>query len=301
VQILYAIVAFGGFLGLGETRQAVPFSAMSLNLANPELYGLADEFGVDVDAGLGGEGLGETGVVTGTEDLTDTEGLGEPGVPVGEDQLAQLEMLQNAFMVNITADQLNEVPALDLENLPEIGDPNWDADIRAYWEGQGVTFPELTQDEGQTFRVSNLTGDVFGFVVSNAEGEDLGEVEDVLVRLELGGDQTDAGDQTGALAQPGSGMPISRATIQYAIVSFGGFLGLGEEDVAVPFSAMSLDPDVNQEVFYLNVSQDVFDQSPRMGGELGDINDPGFSENVDRYWETQGFAPLDNSNENVIE
>jgi hypothetical protein len=75
-RVTYAIVSYGGFLGIGETRVLVPFSALRFDAEN------------------------------------------------------------DAFIVDFDREFLDAAPGFDADNLPEEGtaDPNWDADLRAYWQ-----------------------------------------------------------------------------------------------------------------------------------------------------------------------
>ncbi len=67
--------------------------------------------------------------------------------------------------------------------------------------------------------------------VMNAEGEDLGKIEEFMVDLDSG-------------------------CIAYAVLSFGGFLGFGDKLFAIPFHAMTLDED--KKCFILNVPKERF-------------------------------------------
>lgn len=53
--------------------------------------------------------------------------------------------------------------------------------------------------------------------VRNPQGEDLGKIEDLAIDLDAG-------------------------RIAYAVISFGGFLGLGEKHFAIPWEALRIDP-----------------------------------------------------------
>jgi len=77
---------------------------------------------------------------------------------------------------------------------------------------------------------------LIGRDVRNARNEDLGEVDDVV----LG---TAEGSQS------------------YAVVAYGGFLGLGEEQVAVPLSALRITEDGN--ILVLDMSKEAFEAAPR--------------------------------------
>lgn len=94
--------------------------------------------------------------------------------------------------------------------------------------------------------------DLVGADVRNAEDENLGEVEDVVF-------------------DPRSGQ------IGYLIVARGGFLGLGEDRVAVPWNQLRVTPGLN--TFVLPVSEQAMENAPEMdGGTTGSIA------TADEYW-----------------
>jgi sporulation protein YlmC with PRC-barrel domain len=68
-----------------------------------------------------------------------------------------------------------------------------------------------------------------GNKVMNSAGEDLGNIEDFMIDLKSG-------------------------CLTYAVLSFGGFLGMGDKLFAIPMEAFSLDED--NQCFILNVSKD---------------------------------------------
>jgi len=83
----------------------------------------------------------------------------------------------------------------------------------------------------QVLSASTIMGDD----VVNAEGENLGEIKELMIDLDAG-------------------------QIAYAVLSFGGFLGLGEKLFAIPWAALSLDSE--REVFVLNVDREVLEEAP---------------------------------------
>ena len=76
---------------------------------------------------------------------------------------------------------------------------------------------------------------MIGTNVKNGQGEDLGKIEDMMV------DTT-----TGA--------------VSYAVLSFGGFLGIGEKLFAVPLQVMRVD--TKDEEFVLNESKERLEEAP---------------------------------------
>jgi sporulation protein YlmC with PRC-barrel domain len=78
---------------------------------------------------------------------------------------------------------------------------------------------------------STLIGDG----VVNAQGEDLGKIEDIMLDLNSG-------------------------HVAYAVLSFGGFLGMGDKMFAIPWEAMTIDTD--RKVFVLNVDKETLNKAP---------------------------------------
>lgn len=74
-----------------------------------------------------------------------------------------------------------------------------------------------------------------GNSVHNANGDDLGKVEDLMV-------------------------DVSTGEVAYAVLSFGGFLGIGEKLFAVPLQVMKLD--TQHEAFVLNETKERLENAP---------------------------------------
>jgi sporulation protein YlmC with PRC-barrel domain len=83
----------------------------------------------------------------------------------------------------------------------------------------------------QVLSASTMMGDD----VINTEGENLGSIKELMIDLEEG-------------------------RIAYAVLSFGGFLGLGDKLFAIPWGAFALDTE--REAFILNVDRDVLEDAP---------------------------------------
>ena len=87
--------------------------------------------------------------------------------------------------------------------------------------------------EVQTFVLS--ASSLIGDEVKNPAGEDLGKVEDLMIDLQAG-------------------------RISYAVLSFGGFLGLGDKFFAIPWSLLEVDTD--EECFRLDLDKSVLENAP---------------------------------------
>jgi sporulation protein YlmC with PRC-barrel domain len=78
---------------------------------------------------------------------------------------------------------------------------------------------------------STLAGDR----VQNSAGEDLGKVHEIMIDIPSG-------------------------TVAYAVLSFGGFLGMGDKLFALPWSALTLDEDVKR--FILDIDKKKLENAP---------------------------------------
>ena len=86
-------------------------------------------------------------------------------------------------------------------------------------------------DYRRTLSASSLTGDK----VVNSRNEDLGKVEDIMLDVENG-------------------------RVAYAVLSFGGFLGVGSKLFAIPWTALRLDQETK--CFILDVPKETLDTAP---------------------------------------
>lgn len=76
---------------------------------------------------------------------------------------------------------------------------------------------------------------IIGTKVTNKQGDSLGKIEDLMVDVKSG-------------------------QVIYAVVSFGGFLGMGDKLFAVPLQVMQVD--TNGEEFHLNESKERLENAP---------------------------------------
>lgn len=118
---------------------------------------------------------------------------------------------------------------------------------------------ERTKEFRKTLSASTLVGDR----VVNTEGEDLGKLEEIMLDLDSG-------------------------CISYAVLSFGGFLGMGDKLFAIPWQALSVD-EVNKRLV-LHVDRETLENAP------GFDKDHWPDMTVDREWlggvyEYYGFEP----------
>jgi sporulation protein YlmC with PRC-barrel domain len=91
---------------------------------------------------------------------------------------------------------------------------------------------------------------LFDYRVKSPQGEDRGKIEEVIIDMEVG-------------------------RVAYAVLSFGGFLGLGDKWVPVPWDAVTLRP--AEKVLLLNIAKEKLQKAPNFEGTT-------LPELADRQW-----------------
>jgi sporulation protein YlmC with PRC-barrel domain len=99
---------------------------------------------------------------------------------------------------------------------------------------------------------------ICGDDVKNAHGDDLGRIEDLMI-------DTQSGD------------------VRYAVLSFGGFMGMGDKHFAIPFNRLSVDRE--QKCMILNVDKQKLKDAPGFDKDKWpDFADQNFTSSVDKYY-----------------
>lgn len=103
---------------------------------------------------------------------------------------------------------------------------------------------------------------LIGDDVRNGAGEDLGKIEDIMIDVEAG-------------------------RVEYAVVSFGGFLGIGDKLFAVPLEAMTLDTE--KKCLILNESKERLENAPGFDKDnWPNAADSAWSDDVRTYYKVGG-------------
>jgi len=80
---------------------------------------------------------------------------------------------------------------------------------------------------------------------------------------------------------------VAEGRIAYAVLSFGGFLGMGNKLFAIPWEALSLNQRDNE--FVLNVSKEQLDKAPGFDKDnWPDIADRQWASQISEYY---GYRP----------
>jgi len=110
---------------------------------------------------------------------------------------------------------------------------------------------------------------VIGGKVTNPAAEDLGKIEDVVINPNTG-------------------------TIEYAVLSFGGIMGLGDKLFALPWTLLKpvgVPEGRKDQTFHLNVDKAKLEKAPGFPkNNWPDISTPTWSQEIDRYYESSPSA-----------
>lgn len=102
---------------------------------------------------------------------------------------------------------------------------------------------------------------LIGNEVVNQNDENVGEIKEIMLEVQTG-------------------------RVSYAVLSFGGFLGMGEKLFAVPWSALKLDTENKR--FVLNVDKERLSEAPGFDkGKWPNMADPAWSSTIHSYYGTQ--------------
>jgi sporulation protein YlmC with PRC-barrel domain len=112
--------------------------------------------------------------------------------------------------------------------------------------------------DNKRFRRVLSAGTLSGDRVRNSAGEDLGKIEEIMLDIPSG-------------------------RVAYAVLSFGGFLGMGNKLFAVPWNALTLDE--REHEFILNVDKQVLENAPGFDKDnWPDMADPTWGSQIFKHY-----------------
>ena len=108
-------------------------------------------------------------------------------------------------------------------------------------------------------------GTLVGNGVCNRNDEDLGDIKEIMLDMRSG-------------------------KVSYAVLSFGGFLGVGDKLFAVPWDALTMDTERKR--FVLNVEKDRLKDAPGFDkGKWPNMSDPAWAKKIHAYYGTDLNLP----------
>jgi sporulation protein YlmC with PRC-barrel domain len=119
-------------------------------------------------------------------------------------------------------------------------------------------------DPDKKFRSVLSASSLAGDSVRNAAGEDLGTIDEIMIDIPSG-------------------------RVAYAVLSFGGFLGMGDKLFAVPWNALKVDED--EKCFILNVDRQTIEQAPGFDKDnWPDMSDSSFGSQLSTYYKVEPYG-----------
>jgi sporulation protein YlmC with PRC-barrel domain len=216
-------------------------------------------------------------------------------------RVVTVDPVNERLVLNVEPEVLDNAPLFDPDNLPDFNSPDWDAEVRSFWENTELLTPDASVTETMTATMGQMAGmgspcagalpgfaaeatepttseavtgttgievetprvirlsELMSFDVTNSDGEDLGAIEDIMIDWR-------------------------QDRIVYAILSFGGILGLGEKWFPIPLDQVRLDP-IEQRIIF-DVEPEVLENAPGFEeSELPDTTDLNWDEEIHSYWE----------------
>jgi sporulation protein YlmC with PRC-barrel domain len=120
-----------------------------------------------------------------------------------------------------------------------------------------------TTPSGKQYRRVLSASTLEGDKVVNATGEDIGKIDEIMIDTRTG-------------------------RVAYAVLSFGGFMGMGDKLFAVPWSRLSLDEDNKQ--FHLDVDKETLKQAPGFDKDnWPDMTNESWGTTVHKFYGSQPY------------
>lgn len=157
------------------------------------------------------------------------------------------------IILNVDKEKLRQAPSFERTYTPDVVERAWLVDVYKFYGAP--PHPSLQVVTAEKIRVARAET-VMGMDVENPQGNDLGEIEDLVFDLKDG-------------------------RIAYAVMAYGGWLGLGENLAAVPWQALKLNTDERE--FTLNVDKEKLRAAPSFAKDK-------WPQTLDRKWLSDVYA-----------
>jgi len=189
------------------------------------------------------------------------------------------------MFLNVSEDTMKNAPGFDEKHWPDMANKTFRDQIDTYYSTNAADKANMAKHDAEMKANEVVTADkaaapqkeglawcrrasaVIGADVRNPANENLGSIDDLVVNAHNG-------------------------KIQYAVLSFGGIMGIGDKLFAVPIN--SLQSKTDDDKFVLDVSKDRLKDAPGFNKKnWPDFADPQFRSSVDDYYSTGGDTKKD--------
>jgi sporulation protein YlmC with PRC-barrel domain len=251
----YVVVSYGGFMGMGDRLYAVPWAAFEHRPAEPGKIFLDIDENRLRNAPSFDNNTWPNWSDNAFRDRINTFYGWQAGTRTGATTGTETGTGANTHVPRGADQQLSGISG--------------DTTARTGGTGTGIADQrhgvDVTAGAGNRPTWSRRVSQVIGADVKNSRDENLGEIEDLVFNLNNG----DA---------------------QYAVLSFGGILGMGEKWFAIPMRMLRTTTNDDQE-FVLDIDKDMLRNSPGFDhGSWPDFADPQFQSQLNRAYGDAGRA-----------
>jgi len=126
---------------------------------------------------------------------------------------AAKKVLENSIVLPLDKERMKDAPGFDRKNWPAMVQPDWAKEINAFYAvDRGTSTPRPVEAAARTSVITWRVTDLEGAEVKTPGGDELGRIKEVAI------------DTNGR--------------VSYVALSVGGFLGIGDTQVAVPWEAL---------------------------------------------------------------
>ena len=144
---------------------------------------------------------------------------------------------KHVYLLDMSEEKMAAAPSFDRNQWPDVANRGWEIDTYRYY-GQSPNWGEsgkpIAKPMAQNWSKAYDFKKIVGAPVKNQQGEELGTIYDMVVD--------------------------SQGHVPFAVLSHGGFLGIDEKLVAVPFGSLNFDQ-MGKELF-LNSTKEKLDSAP---------------------------------------
>jgi sporulation protein YlmC with PRC-barrel domain len=157
------------------------------------------------------------------------------------------------YVVNIDRNRLENAPGYTSTNTPNWSDRSYTARLDEYWRAGHTA--GLASDETDRLIASDKVADT---AVYDRNGERLGTVNYLMIDKYTG-------------------------QVGYAVMSFGGFLGIGENYHPLPWKMLTYDTRLGG--YVVNLDRNRLDNAPAYASsDIPDWSDRSYTKRIDEYW-----------------
>jgi sporulation protein YlmC with PRC-barrel domain len=168
----------------------------------------------------------------------------------------------HAYLLDISEERMAAAPSFDRHHWPDVANRGWEIDTDRYYgvsPSWGDSDKPIAKPAAQNSSKAYDFNKIVGTPVKNLQGEELGKMHDVVINF--------------------------HGHVPFAVLSHGGFWGIGGRLVAVPYRSLYFDQ-VGKD-FILNYSEEKLDSASAF--KASDISKKNWPEEVYRYFGQQPY------------